>query len=171
MKQCAVLFVDPEGRAGDHPAALRSAGFAVRELVDWPEDDPSLREYQVVVVYVPRAALAPMLAARLRAKRHFDPRVLIGVVDPAATPAERRAAQESGFDGLVATDASSRVLMARILRSLRARPELRCLLPPLGSGRRPSPGGTGRVRDIRKAVSLTALRPSHTVNLMRRVPR
>jgi hypothetical protein len=131
MKQCGVLFVDPEGRAGDHPAALRSAGFLVRELADWPDDDPSLREYQVVVVHVRRAARAPMLAARLRAKRHFDPRVLIAVVDPGATTSERRAAQESGFDALVNADASSRLLMACVLRALRARPELRCLLPPL----------------------------------------
>ena len=70
-----------------------------------------------------------MTAARMRAKPKFGMRVLIGVMDSAPSAAERRHAMISGFDDIVGESRDSRVLIAHILRLLRARPEHRCLLP------------------------------------------
>ena len=129
MKQCAVLFVSPDGKASAHPQRLRQLGFAVSETSDWPEADGAVREYHVITVHVSAVNGAPMLAARLRAKPHFGRRVLIALVHRATPVPDRRAAEASGFDEVVNDCCDSRQLAARILRHLRARPELRCALP------------------------------------------
>lgn len=135
VKQCAVLFVNPERVETTHPAFFRAAGFLVREAADWLTDDRKIRDYHAVVVHVCAIATAPMLAARLRAKPHFGRRLLVALVH-AETPLQARlAARASGFDEVVNENCASRRLAARMLRGLRARPELRCALPPLLSGR------------------------------------
>jgi hypothetical protein len=57
--------------------------------------------------------------------------VLIALVPAATAQADRRAAEASGFDDVVNDCCDSRHLTTRILRGLRARPELRCVLPPV----------------------------------------
>jgi hypothetical protein len=109
---------------------LRETGFLVTECGDWPADD-ALRHYHVVLVRVPDSEQAPMLAARLRAKPCFGRRLLAALV-PADTPLpERRAAEASGFDVVIGEACDCRQLAARLLRRLRSRAELRCLLPRL----------------------------------------
>jgi hypothetical protein len=133
VQQCAVLFVNAARKPSAHPDFLREAGFVVDEIREWPEDDSRVRDYHVVVVLLRDPAGAPMLAARLRAKRHFDRRLLIALMNDSATPLHRRGAQTGGFDDIVDEGCEGRQLAARILRGLRARPELRCVLPPLTS--------------------------------------
>ena len=97
---------------------------------------------------------APMLAARLRAKPHFGRRLLIALVPAGTPPPNRRAAEASGFDDVVNDCCDTRHLTTRILRGLRTRPELRCVLPP--PERRPIGRLTARAfEDIRKARFLT----------------
>jgi hypothetical protein len=72
-----------------------------------------------------------MLAARMRAKPRFGRRVLIGINHTAPSVEERRNAIVAGFDDLVPESRDSRILIARILRHLRARPEHQCYLPDL----------------------------------------
>ena len=127
-KQCAVLFVNPEGQPSPHPAYLRETGFVVGETCDWPADEV-VREYHAVVVLVPEVGGAPMLAARLRAKRYFGRRLLVALVDPLTPVHDRRSAQASGFDYVLNATCDSRDLTARMLRGIRSRPELRCALP------------------------------------------
>jgi hypothetical protein len=130
VKQCAVMFLNPVREKTAHPSAMRAMGFVVHEFVEWPEDDLAVRDYHAVVMHVREIEAAPMLAARLRAKPHFDRRLLIALV-PAGTPhPDRRAAEASGFDEVVNDCCDSRHLTTRILRGLRARPELKCVLPP-----------------------------------------
>ena len=131
MKQCAVLFVNAARKPSVHPGFLRSVGFVVHEIREWPEDDRTVRDYHVVVVLLRDAVGAPMVAARLRAKPHVDRRLLIALVNADATPLDRRGAQAGGFDDILDDCCEGRQLAARILRGLRARPELRCVLPPL----------------------------------------
>jgi hypothetical protein len=135
VKQCAVLFVNPDGQESVHPQALRAMGFLVDEVSDWPDGNDIVRNYHVVIVYVRTMNVAPMLAARLRAKPHFGRRLLIALVAAETTPADRRAAEASGFDEVMNECCDSRHLTTRMLRGLRGRPELRCLLPPMRSGR------------------------------------
>jgi hypothetical protein len=75
-----------------------------------------------------------MLAARMRAKPRFGRRILIAIA-PAVSAVERRTAIGAGFDDVIAESGGARVLIARILRILRSRPEHRCFLPEL---RRPA---------------------------------
>jgi len=126
--QCAVLFVNPGPRSA-YPPSLREMGFSVYETDIWPADGQDMRDYHVVVMRVGEIARAPMLAARLRAKPHFGQRVLIALVEPDTLLPDRRSAQASGFDDVITEGCDSRQLIARILRGLRSRPELRCLLP------------------------------------------
>ena len=130
MKRCAVLFVNPARQDSGHPTYLRELGFVVHEIDEWPDEDQKVRDYHVVIVRVREAGDAPMLAARLRAKPHFGRRLLIALVAPETPLHERRAAEASGFDGVASHCCQSRDLTARLLRTLRARPELRCVLPP-----------------------------------------
>jgi hypothetical protein len=129
------LFLNAERKQSVHAAFLREAGFVVHELRDWPNEDSTVREYHVVIVRVRDIATAPMLAARLRAKPHVDGRLLIALVNSEISPADRRAAQTCGFDEALAESGASRQLSARIVRGLRARPRLRCLIPPPLTGR------------------------------------
>ena len=128
-QQCAVLFVNPERQQSPHASALREIGFRVDEVAEWPDDEETLRNYHAVIVYVRLMNGAPMLAARLRAKPHFGRRLLIALVASATTAAERRSAGTSGFDEVLDNSCDTRHLTGRILRGLRARAELRCLLP------------------------------------------
>ena len=134
MKQCAVLFVNPERKHSAHPAYLRESGFIVHETQGWPEDG-AVRDYHVVVMRVSAMNGAPMLAARLRAKPHFGRRLLVALVDPETPLHDRRCAEASGFDDVLNVSCDSRQLTARILRRIRTRPELRCALPPSVSRR------------------------------------
>jgi hypothetical protein len=70
-----------------------------------------------------------VVAARMRAKPRFGNRVLIGVTRMSPSAGERRLAIVSGFDDIVGESQDSRILIARILQRLRARPEHRCLVP------------------------------------------
>lgn len=133
MKQCAVLFVNPDRQESVHSQAMRSMGFLVDDLCEWPDDNDIIRAYHVVIVHVRKMNGAPMLAARLRAKPHFGRRLLIALVPPDTTPADRRSAEASGFDDVMNDCCDTRHLTTRILRGLRNRPELRCVLPPVRS--------------------------------------
>ena len=131
VKQCAVMFLNPGGKTAAHPSDMRGMGFVVHEFAEWPDDAAAFRDYHVIVVHVPEIGAAPMLAARLRAKPHFGRRLLIAMVPAGTALADRRAAEASGFDDVVNDCCDSRHLTTRILRGLRARPELRCVLPPV----------------------------------------
>ena len=135
MKQCAILFVNPDRQESAHPKALRSMGFLVEEVTEWPEDNEMVRNYHVVIVRLREMSGAPMLAARLRAKPHFGRRLLVALVAAETSHAERRAAETSGFDDVIGDCCDSRHLTTRILRILRTRSELRCVLPPLPAKR------------------------------------
>src|SRR5262245_52300512 len=130
VKQCAVMFVNPVRERTAHPEAMRGMGFIVDEITDWPADQLSVRDYHVVIVRLEDADAAPMLAARLRAKPHFGRRLLIALVPERTPQPDRRAAETSGFDDVVNDGCDTRHLTTRILRGLRTRTELRCVLPP-----------------------------------------
>lgn len=130
MKQCAALVINTSGRDTPHRQALEKVGFRVVETGAWPEDE-LIRGFEVVVVLLRHMEAISMLGTRLRAKPHFGQRILIAVVPPDAALADRRTALDSGFDDVVTDSQESRVLIARILRQLRARPEHRCFLPEL----------------------------------------
>jgi len=129
VKQCTVLFVNPDRQESAHPEAMRGMGFLVHEVTDWPDDNGMVRNYHIVIVGVREMNGAPMLAARLRAKPHFGRRLLIALVTAGTAEAERRAAEASGFDEVLNDSCDSRHLTTRVLRVLRTRPELRCILP------------------------------------------
>ena len=130
VKQCAVLYMNSNGKRSSHPSYLRALGFVVHEVTDWPQKDGAAREYHVIVVNVSNVDDAPMLAARLRAKPHFGRRLLIALVDRDTPVQVRRAAAASGFDEVLNDSCDGRLLTARILRGIRGRSELRCALPP-----------------------------------------
>jgi DNA-binding response OmpR family regulator len=135
VKQCAILFVNPDRQDSRHPEALRSMGFLVEEVTEWPDDNDMVRNYHVVIVRMREMSGAPMLAARLRAKPHFGRRLLVALVAAETSHAERRAAETSGFDDVMSDCCDTRHLTTRILRVLRTRSELRCALPPLPAKR------------------------------------
>jgi DNA-binding response OmpR family regulator len=124
------LFIKPCDGQSPHASGLEHYGFTVTTTSDWPQDDASLLEYEVVVLQISAIAGAPMLAARLRARARFNRRVLIALVPSAASPLERRAALEGGFDEALSGSCDTRLLLARIVKRLRTRPEYRCTLPP-----------------------------------------
>ena len=129
VKQCSVLVINSTGRATTYPATLQKVGFRVIETCEWPADETILA-FEVVIVQLRDMAAVPMLAARLRAKPHFGHRVLIGITPGSTSAGDRRSAVTSGFDDVV-EESQPRVMVARILRQLRARPEHRCYLPDL----------------------------------------
>jgi hypothetical protein len=128
VKQCAVLVVNCSRREITHSKALQQRGFRVVETAEWPADDV-ITEYEVVVVVLREMDIISVVAARMRAKPRFGNRVLIGVTRMPPSAAARRLAIVSGFDDLVGESHDSRILIARILQQLRARPEHRCLVP------------------------------------------
>jgi len=127
-KRCSVLIVNCTGRETAHSQALHYRGFHVVELSEWPSDAVVV-DYEILIIVLRRVESVSMTAARMRAKPRFGNRVLIGVTESAPSAAERRHAIISGFDDLVGESRDSRVLIARILRMLRSRPEHRCLVP------------------------------------------
>ena len=128
MKQCSVLIVNCSGRGIAHNQALQRRGFRVVETAEWPSD-AVVTEHQVVIIVLREIDMVSVLAARMRAKPRFGLRVLIGVTRVPPSAAERRNAIVAGFDDVVGESHDSRILVARILRHLHARPEHRCLLP------------------------------------------
>jgi hypothetical protein len=128
VKQCSLLIVNCSGREIAHRRALLRRGFRVDEIAEWPFDDV-VTQYEVVVVVLREMDSISVIAARMRAKPKFGNRVLIGVTQVAPSAAERRHAILSGFDDVAGGSDDSRIVVARILQRLRARPEHRCLLP------------------------------------------
>jgi len=127
-KKCSVLVVNCTGRETAHSQSLQLRGFSVVEQPHWPADEVVL-EHEIVIVVLRRIDSVSVTAARMRAKPRFGNRVLIGVTEAAPSAAERRHAVLAGYDDLVGESRDSRILIARILRMLRARPEHRCLVP------------------------------------------
>jgi hypothetical protein len=127
VKQCSVLIVNC-GEEAPYRQGLERIGFRVSETCEWPADEV-VRTCEVVIVLFRHLQTITMLAARMRAKPHFGHRVLIAVVPSAASADERRSAIGSGFDDVVSESKDARLLIARILRQLRSRPEHRCFLP------------------------------------------
>ena len=127
-KQCSVLVVNCTGRQTAHSQSLQLRGFRVIEVSEWPTDEMVL-EHEVVIIVLRRMDSVSMTAARMRAKPRFGSRILVGVTESAPSAGERRLAIVSGFDDIVGESGDSRVLIARILRVLRTRPEHRCLVP------------------------------------------
>jgi DNA-binding response OmpR family regulator len=129
VQQCSLLIVNRSEREHAYRDELERRGFRVTIVNEWPSDDVVLDSH-VVVVVLRNLDTSCMLAARMRAKPRFGLRVLIGVA-PAVSAAERRTAIGAGFDDVVAESVGARVLIARIMRALRSRPEHRCFLPEL----------------------------------------
>jgi hypothetical protein len=127
VKQCSVLIVNC-GEEAPYRQGLERIGFRVSETCEWPADEV-VRTCEVVIVLFRHLQTITMLAARMRAKPHFGHRVLIAVVPSTASANERRSAIGSGFDDVVSESKDARLLIARILRQLRSRPEHRCFLP------------------------------------------
>lgn len=130
MKQCAVLVINTDGRESIIRATLEKVGFHVVQTAEWPADEV-IRGFEVVIVLLRPMQAVSMLGPRLRAKPHFGQRVLIAVTPEPTSPQERRAGIGCGFDDVVGESRDARLLVARILRQLRARPEHRCFLPDL----------------------------------------
>lgn len=128
MKQCAILIVNCNHHQTAHSQRLAERGFHVAETAEWP-DDVVIQQYEVVIVVLRKLETVCMLAARMRAKPRFGFRVLIGVTPTTPTAQDRRNAIGAGFDDVVSESRDSRLLIAGILRLLRARPEFRCLIP------------------------------------------
>jgi response regulator RpfG family c-di-GMP phosphodiesterase len=130
VKQCSVLVINNTGRESVYRLTLEKVGFKVVETCEWPTDD-TVVGFEVVIVHLRDMTTVSMLAARLRAKPHFGRRVLIGLAPAVPTPEQRRSAIGCGFDDVVSESQNPRLLLARLLRQLRARPEHRCYLPDL----------------------------------------
>jgi hypothetical protein len=99
--------------------------------VDQGQDLPpteALSAYHAVIVRAEVGSGLPMLAARLRAKRHFGRRVLLALVPGAMADRTKREAIHSGFDETLPETCAARDLAAVILRLLRPYPEFRCIL-------------------------------------------
>jgi hypothetical protein len=127
VNQCSILYVEPGARAQRHADGLRELGFSVDVIADLPSWEV-LTKYHAVVVRVHSNCNLAVLGTRMRAKRRFGRRVLIGLVPESCTPQQRRDANISGFDETLPEACSPRDLAAHILRKLRAFPEYRCLL-------------------------------------------
>jgi hypothetical protein len=129
VNQCSILIVNCSERESPYREELKRRGFRVVEVNEWPPDDVVL-DSQVVLVVLRQLDTICMLAARMRAKPRFGRRILIALV-PTVTDADRRVAVGAGFDDVVGEAGGARVLIGRILRVLRTRPEHRCFLPDL----------------------------------------
>jgi hypothetical protein len=127
-KNCTVLYIDGGRPAGGLAAALRSLGLTVHECSDWPDDESALMKSEAVIVHVTSQNAARM-AMRLRAKRRFGRRVLIGLAPAGMTRADRQESRDAGFDAICDENIEGRTLLAIILRALRDRPEFTCRIP------------------------------------------
>jgi hypothetical protein len=123
-----VLIVNCSGQETAHRQPLLRRGFRVVDIAEWPSD-AVVTDYEIVVVVLRDPDIIAGVAARMRAKPKFGNRVLIGVTRLPPSAAERRHAIVSGFDDVVGESNDSRILVAKILQRLRARPEHRCLVP------------------------------------------
>lgn len=127
MNQCSVLYI----RQGDpddlRVRSLRALGFRVDGSDELPANEALAAYHAVIVRPGPNFNLA-MLAARLRAKRHFGRRVLLALVPEGMTDREKRVATLSGFNDTMPDSCGARDLAAAILRLLRPYPEFRCVL-------------------------------------------
>jgi hypothetical protein len=130
VKQCAVLVINTSERENSYRVPLQKVGFRVMDTREWPADE-TIRSFEVVIALLCDVQMVSALGARLRAKPHFGRRVLIAVAPGVASPEDRRSAIDCGFDDIVSDSRDARLLIARILRQLRARPEHRCFLPDL----------------------------------------
>jgi hypothetical protein len=136
MDQCTILFLGPASITEDARAsALRALGFRVDQSDELPGGE-GVSPYHAVIVRPPHDRDLPMLAARLRAKRHFGRRVLVALVPKGMADRHKREALLSGFDFVLANTCGARNLAATILRLLRPYPEYRCLLRLPGRRRR-----------------------------------
>jgi len=129
VKQCTVLFINPDRRNLPYLMNLERNGFLVRDIHEWP-DDETTRSAECVVVILRDVGAAAMVAARLRAKPLFGRRILLGIVPAETSAQDCRAIAASGFDEILVDPCNARILLARLLRRLRERPEFRCLRPP-----------------------------------------
>ncbi len=135
MDQCSILYVAPLSNFEEARAVgLRSLGFKVETSEDMPASETVAR-YHAVIVRAGDERDLPMLAARLRAKRHFGRRVLVALVPDGMPARHRRDVVLSGFDHTLPDTCGARDLAATVLRLLRPYPEYRCLLR-LPGGRR-----------------------------------
>jgi DNA-binding response OmpR family regulator len=129
VKQCSLLVVNCNHRETPYRKELERRGFRVTEVKEWPADEVVLDAEGVILVLRDLGTIC-MAAARMRAKPRFGRRILVALV-PAVSAADRRTAIGAGFDDVISESGGPRVLIARILRCLRARPEHRCFLPDL----------------------------------------
>jgi hypothetical protein len=134
VKQCAILYVTPHGD-GTQVAALKGLGFHVDQGEDVPAAEV-LSAYHAVIVRADVGARLPIIAARLRATRHFGRRVLVALVPEAMADRVKREAIHSGFDQTMLDTCGVRDLAATILRLLRPYPEFRCILRAPGGRRK-----------------------------------
>jgi hypothetical protein len=132
--QCSILYVSPRGE-GSHVCALRTLGFHVDQKEDLAGLEV-LSGYHAVIVRTETGRDLPMLAARLRAKRHFGRRVLLALVPNVMADRDKREAVHSGFDDALPDTCAVRDLAAAILRRLRPYPEFRCILRAPGGRRK-----------------------------------
>jgi DNA-binding response OmpR family regulator len=130
VKQCSVLVINISGTETLYRLPLERVGFRVVETGEWPGDE-LIRAFEVVIVLLRDMKNISMMAARLRAKPYFGHRVLIAVAINSSSIDERRTLIGCGFDDVLSESHEARVVIARILRLLRARPEHRCFLPDL----------------------------------------
>ena len=130
-RRCSVLLIKPVELPSPDRGKLEALGFQVTEVREWPEGDRAILDFHVVILPVQKMESAGMLAARVRAKPRFGRRVLIAIVPASTTDRERLAARTSGFDDVLNDGCDERLLASRILKHLRARPELDCLLRPV----------------------------------------
>lgn len=134
MAQCSILYVTARSE-GTQVGALKALGFHVDQGEDVPAAE-TLSGYHAVIVRADVGSGLPMLAARLRAKRHFGRRVLVALVPEAMADRVKREAIHSGFDETMLETCGARDLAATILRLLRPYPEFRCILRFPGGRRR-----------------------------------
>ena len=134
LSPCSILYINSAASPLTQSQALRSLGFHVTESVETPPAD-SMERYHGVIVRAASDCPLPPIANRLRARPHFDRRVLLALVAPAVSVRDQRDAVDSGFDAVLPEECSARDLAATILGLLRKYPEHRCLLRTV-TGRR-----------------------------------
>jgi CheY-like chemotaxis protein len=136
VNQCSVLFLKPCCRVETQIAALRSLGFSVTATDELPPAEALTRYHAIVCGAMPETSLT-MMAARLRAKPHFDRRVLIALVAATVTERDKRDAVNAGFSCVLPEDCTARDIASAIITFLRRFPEYRCLLrAPKGTRRK-----------------------------------
>ena len=121
---------------GTQVGARKALGFRVDQGQDLPPTEALSAYHAVIVRAEVGGAGLPMLAARLRAKRHFGRRILRAIVPDAMADRDKLEAVHSGFDDTLPDTCGVRDLAAAILRLLRPYPEFRCILRAPGGRRK-----------------------------------